>query len=93
VEKTWEVDASVASGAASGYTLPSYEIARKVFYDNVYDVLCGRGKLIITVPQVRRQIAIMEEAHRQNPLPRRYDAWIPGKGAVRSAKPKKRATR
>jgi hypothetical protein len=83
VESCWEVDSAVSSGAKSGYTLPSYEIARKLFYDNIHDVLTGRGELIITLPQVRRQIAILQEAHRQNPLPRRYAAWIPGRGPVR----------
>lgn len=79
-EGSWTVDASVAAGAKSGYTLPSFEIARDLFYGNLHDVLDGRGKLQITLPQVRRQIAILEEAHRQNPLPMRFRSWVPGQG-------------
>lgn len=40
------------------------------FYDNLHQVLTSKGKLEATLPQVRRQIAVIEEAHRQNPLAR-----------------------
>ena len=39
------------------------------FYNNVYDALKNDGQLLITPAQVRKQIVVMEEAHRQNPLP------------------------
>jgi scyllo-inositol 2-dehydrogenase (NADP+) len=83
IEKTWRVSASVAKGAKSGYTLTSFQVAVKQFYDNVYDVLRGAGQLAVTLPQVRRQIAVIEECHRQNPLPRKWRRWVPGKGGVK----------
>jgi predicted dehydrogenase len=39
----------------------------QLFYDKVYDILCNGAAPEITLDQVRRQIAVMEEAHRQNP--------------------------
>lgn len=43
----------------------------KLFYDNIHDVLTSKGKLIVTPQQVRTQIAVIEECHRQNRLPRK----------------------
>lgn len=40
------------------------------FYDNLYPALTRGAKLEVTLPQVRRQIAVIEECHRQNHLPR-----------------------
>jgi scyllo-inositol 2-dehydrogenase (NADP+) len=40
------------------------------FYDNVYGALVNGGKLEVSLNQVRRQVYALEEAHRQNPLPR-----------------------
>ena len=37
------------------------------FYCNLYEVICNNAKLAIPLEDVRRQIAIIEEAHRQNP--------------------------
>ena len=54
-----------------GYTLRSFPSGTERFYNNVYNALHGKEKLLITLPQVRRQIAILEEAHRQNKLPRK----------------------
>lgn len=39
-------------------------------YSNIIEVLDGKPRKI-TLDQVRRQIAVLEEAHRQNPLPRK----------------------
>jgi len=39
------------------------------FYNMLYKVLAEGGELEITPQQVRRQIAVIEECHRQNPLP------------------------
>jgi scyllo-inositol 2-dehydrogenase (NADP+) len=47
-----------------------FQYLSKAFYDNVYDVLTGRGKLVVTPAQVRRQVAVLEACHRQNRLPR-----------------------
>lgn len=55
------------------WTLPkslSGDYRSRRFYDNVYDVLVNKGKLLITLPEVRRQITAIEECHRQNRLPR-----------------------
>ena len=40
-------------------------------YKNIHDVLNNGAELLIKPEQVRKQIAIIEEAHRQNPLPRK----------------------
>lgn len=64
-EKTWKLsDADLKN--ASGYTLKSLPEGRYYFYDNIYDVLTHGADLLITLPQVRQQIAIIEESHRQN---------------------------
>jgi hypothetical protein len=82
IEEHGEVPAEIAQGNKSGYTIASFEIAVKTFYDNIASVLRDGSEPIITLPQVRRQIEIIEECHRQNPLPRKYKAWVPGKGGV-----------
>jgi predicted dehydrogenase len=46
-----------------------FRSASKLFYDNVFDVLENGAERIVTPEQVRKQIAVMEECHRQNPLP------------------------
>jgi scyllo-inositol 2-dehydrogenase (NADP+) len=40
------------------------------FYDGLYHAIVNKGKLTITHEQVRRQVFILEECHRQNPLPK-----------------------
>lgn len=40
-------------------------------YANLYDVLANGAAPKVTIEQVRRQIYVMEEAHKQNPLPAR----------------------
>ncbi len=42
------------------------------FYDNLYDALTKGTALVITPEQVGQQIAVIEECHRQNPLPRKF---------------------
>jgi scyllo-inositol 2-dehydrogenase (NADP+) len=39
-------------------------------YSNLYDVLTKAAALVVTPAEVRQQIAVIEECHRQNPLPR-----------------------
>ncbi|MCF7854235.1 MAG: Gfo/Idh/MocA family oxidoreductase [Candidatus Pacebacteria bacterium] len=56
-EERWELKAS----------LESFPLLTRAFYTNVYDILVNDAPRIITLDQVRRQIAVMEEAHRQNP--------------------------
>jgi predicted dehydrogenase len=64
VEEQWKPEAT-----------PSFDLASRGFYDNAYDILVNGGQRVITLDQVRRQLAVMEECHRQNPLPR-------GKGKI-----------
>ncbi len=61
VEKSWE-----QKGDASDFSPNSRGV-----YDNMYDVLVNKGKRIIQLDEVRRQIEVMEECHRQNRLPRK----------------------
>ena len=52
----------------------------KAYYDHIYAVLREGAKLEITPQQVRVQVAVVEECHRQNPLsklPRK--GWPKGK--------------
>lgn len=65
VEKTWTEPPFKAPEGAS------FPIMSKGFYDNIYDVLVNKGKLVVKPSQVRRQIEAIEECHRQNPLPRK----------------------
>ena len=74
VEQTWKVDAATAKNAV-GYTLRSFSSGPQAIYDNIYNMIHGNEKPFITLPQVRRQITILEEAHRQNPLPRKVNSW------------------
>ena len=40
------------------------------YYLNIYDALTTGAPLVVKLSQIRRQIAIIEECHRQNPLPK-----------------------
>ncbi|MHB0856408.1 MAG: Gfo/Idh/MocA family protein [Anaerolineae bacterium] len=44
--------------------------AVKAFYDHLYQVYTSGADWEVTLPQVRQQIAVMEECHRLNPLSR-----------------------
>lgn len=66
VEESWSVERETLQGASSGYTLKSFQIGVKRFYDNLYLAVRNGEPLVITIQQVRRQIAILEAAHRQN---------------------------
>jgi len=66
IEDSWKLEVD-AEQKTSGYTLRSFSSGPKTLYDNIHDVLRKKGKILVTLPQVRRQIAILEEAHRQNP--------------------------
>ncbi|MFO7535424.1 MAG: Gfo/Idh/MocA family oxidoreductase [Kiritimatiellia bacterium] len=70
VEETWNLDPELADGTV-GYTLRSLPTGPFRIYGNLYDVLRKGEPLLIGTDQVRRQIEILEECHRQNPLPRR----------------------
>ena len=70
VEETWKLDEEKGKGAV-GYTLPSLPSGPERIYTNLYEVLTAKAKPIITIQQVRKQIAVLEECHRQNRLPKR----------------------
>ena len=61
VEKTWTVPPKQADTFA-------YMAAQ--FYRHLYKTLTEGAPLVITPEQVRQQIAVIEECHRQNPLSR-----------------------
>ena len=48
----------------------TFDYAVRKYYDTIYLHLTEGAPLTVTMEQVKRQIAIMEECHRQNPLPR-----------------------
>lgn len=74
VEKSWALD-QAAAGRAVGYTLRSYRSGVQWLYDGLHDAIVRGRPLAVTLPEVRRQIAVLEEAHRQNPLPRKRQRW------------------
>lgn len=49
---------------------PFAELSRG-FYENIHAVLTRGEQLVVRPEQVRRQVAVLEECHRQNRLPRR----------------------
>ncbi|MBM4037008.1 MAG: Gfo/Idh/MocA family oxidoreductase [Planctomycetes bacterium] len=61
VEKTWTVPKSQAD---------SFAYMSKQFYSHLYRTLTEGAPLAVTPEQVRQQIAVIEECHRQNPLSR-----------------------
>lgn len=69
-EESWTLD-EVRTEGAVGYTLESMPSGPERFYNNVYDVLINGAERLIKPEQTRKQIAVMEEAHRQNPLPKK----------------------
>ena len=70
VEKSWDIN-DVASNSEMSYipAKPSQEPAA-VFYEMLYNHIVNNAPLEITPQQVRRQIAVIEECHRQNPMSR-----------------------
>ncbi len=40
------------------------------YYMNIYDAILNGAPLVVKLSQIRRQIAIIEECHRQNPMPK-----------------------
>lgn len=69
-EFNWSVENADLKNA-TGYTMTSLPSAPEAFYKNIHDVYHKRDKPIIGHSQVRRQLEIIEEAHRQNPLPKK----------------------
>jgi len=61
VEKTW-TPRTIAD---------SFQYNSKAFYNNIHDVMTAKGKLVVTPAQVRKQVGVLEECHRQNRLAKR----------------------
>lgn len=60
-ERTWTVPKSKSN---------LFPYMSKQFYGHLYRTLAEGAPLVITPKQVRRQIAVIEECHKQNPLSR-----------------------
>jgi scyllo-inositol 2-dehydrogenase (NADP+) len=58
----------------------TFDTFTKGFYDNVYDILVNKAPRVILLDQVRRQVAVMEECHRQNPMPRMARRFLNSQG-------------
>lgn len=63
-EESWVYNDT--SSNEEGYCFNSMQL-----YNNVYDVMVNGAEPIIKHDEVRRQMQVIEECHRQNPLPRR----------------------
>ena len=62
---TWHTDSWDAKADEN-----SFISAVRAYYTTIYDHLTEGKPLTVTLKQVRRQIAVIDEAHRQNPLPK-----------------------
>ncbi|MGM9625760.1 MAG: Gfo/Idh/MocA family protein [Eubacteriales bacterium] len=51
----------------------AFDSAVKCYYNNIYDHLTTGAELIIRPAKIKQMIALMEEIHRQNPLPVKFD--------------------
>ena len=51
--------------------LDEFQSKSSGFYNNIYDAITKGAKLVIKPAEVRRQIAVVEECHRQNRMPKR----------------------
>ena len=69
VEEEWSLD-NAKQQHAVGYTLTSFQSGPERIYNNIYNVINNKEKLLITPAQARKQIAVFEECLRQNKLPR-----------------------
>ncbi len=66
----WSANANDASRQGAAYSAAAAPTAGGMtgrFYDGLYKSLTRGKPLDITLEQIRRQIAVIEEAHRQNP--------------------------
>ena len=50
----------------------AFDSGTKLYYDNIYDHLVNGAPLVIRPEKIVQMIAIMEEVHRQNPMPIRF---------------------
>ena len=75
-EDSWDVDSAKLKGAV-GYTLESLQDGQVRFYNNVFEVLTKGAERLIQPWQSRKQVVVMEECHRQNPLPKKPQSIAP----------------
>ncbi len=75
VEQSWKLDQAQVT-ASVGYTLKSLPSGPAMIYANLHDMLVHDAQPLITIAQIRRQIAVIEECHRQNPLPVKREQWL-----------------
>ena len=47
-----------------------FDCMAKHFYEKLYETLVNGAPLAVTQQEVRRQIAVIEKCHRQNPMPK-----------------------
>ena len=47
----------------------AFDVAVKAYYDNIYAHLTEGAELVIKPEKIAQQIAVIEEVHRQNPMP------------------------
>ena len=66
-EASWSPDDDKSNDKEYKPSKPGIVLTRCV-YSNLLDVLQGKAERIITLDQVRRQVAVLEEAHAQNEL-------------------------
>lgn len=50
----------------------AFDAAVLAYYNNIYDHLTSGAELVIKPAKIKQMIAVMEEIHRQNPLPVKY---------------------
>jgi predicted dehydrogenase len=70
VEKSWTAGGKESAESSDTSYVPKEPPAdpAKAFYNMLYEHIVNNAPLEVTLQQVRQQIAVMEECHRQNPL-------------------------
>ena len=70
VEKSWDISDNAARSDVSYVPGAPRQEPTIAFYLMLYEHIVNNAPLEVTPQQVRQQIAVMEEAHRQNPMSR-----------------------
>ena len=68
VEKSWDRDADAAPSEALYVPGVPRQEPTLAFYNMLYNHIVNNAPLEVTPQQVRQQIAVIEECHRQNPM-------------------------
>jgi len=69
IEEEWKLDEEDMD-RATGYTLVSLPSAPESYYINIYAAITEGADLIVEHADVRKQLEIIEESHRQNSMPK-----------------------